>query len=144
MCSSDLLAFAAGLIVVAALLRVALGDNTPRFVTFYPAVALAALIGGPIAGITATLASLAGALVLMWAKVWIPNGSLHLDIVSFGNFTLTGLLMSLIAAADLGALRRDRGRTAAAVDASETHHRTILAALHEGVLVFTQIGRAHV
>lgn len=142
-CASPLRAitFALVLTAVAAFFRVAIGDPTPRFITFYPAVALAALLGGPVSGLAATFASATFAVALVRIAGWHTARSPALDVLSLGNFTVTGVLVSLIAAADFSASARDRRRADRALAESEALHRSTTEALHEGILVFSGDGK---
>lgn len=142
-CASPLpaITFALILTAVAAFFRVAIGDPTPRFITFYPAVALAALLGGPVSGLAATFASATFAVALVRIAGWHTARSPALDVLSLGNFTVTGVLISLIAAADFSASARDRRRADRALAESEAFHRSTTEALHEGILVFSGGGK---
>lgn len=125
---------------VALLIRLALNDDEPRFVMLYPAVAIAALLAGPWAGLVATLV----ASVAVDYFLFEPRGSLSLtgagDVWSLINFVLTGLVIAAIAGVD----RSMAARMIAAArvsDAKDAQHRTIVSTLHEGVVVFSADGR---
>ena len=133
--------FALILTAVAAFFRVAIGDPTPRFITFYPSVALAALLGGPVSGLAATFASATFAVALVRVAGWHTARSPVLDLMSLGNFIVTGVVISLIAAADFSASVRDRRRADRALAESEAFHRTTTEALHEGIVVFSGDGQ---
>ena len=109
-------AVAAAFVAVAAALRFAMPALGTRvaFLTFYPAVALAALFGGLWAGLLAT--ALSG---LLADYFWIPpTGSLAIhepvDQLSLAIFCLSGAIVSLIAErlrrADRAAQRAEAGR----------------------------------
>ncbi len=121
------------------LVRWAMNDPGVRFVILYPTVAVAALVAGPIAGLTATVVAALGAELFFFGPVWTSGAASFADTVTVANFMLTGLLMSLVAAVDRAEARRmlagaRRGRVA------EERHRTIVEALHEGVVVFSPSG----
>mgnify|MGYP001765417013 CR=1 FL=1 len=120
--------------------RWSMNDPGIRFVILYPTVAVAALVAGPIAGLTATAVAALGAEFLFFAPVWATGAALFADTMAVANFVLTGLLMSLVAAVDRAEAQRMlagmlRGR------AAEEHHRTVVEALLEGVIVFDADGR---
>ena len=133
------IAFALALTAIGLVLRWAIGDPEPRFIVLYPTVAVAALLAGPIAGLTATLLT---ALALDFFYIE-PRMTLAVaafdDAISLVNFVLTGLMISLIAAIDQTIARRmitaDENRRA-----TETHHRALVDQLQEGVLVVDRRG----
>ena len=93
-------AIAVAAVVVAVLLRQALllaVGELPTYITFYPAVMLAALLAGLGPGLLATL------LAAMAADYWFipPYGSFSIarpaDMVSLGLFSSMGVLMSVMA-----------------------------------------------
>ncbi|TBW33870.1 PAS domain S-box protein [Siculibacillus lacustris] len=131
------LAFAVALVGTATLLRQAIGDPVPRLVVFHFAVAVAALLGGFRCGLMATALAAVAADLLLFA----PRGSLWLenlgDMVYLGSFVATGLVVSLIAAADQTTLDRDHRRSRQSLVSSEARYRSVVTALHEGVLVFS-------
>jgi len=142
-CASPLVAvlFAIALVAVGAVLRQVVGEPGSRFVTFFPAMALGALLGGVLCGLTATgLALVTVALEIFGDPHHLPARS-AVDVVSFCNFALTGLIVSFVAATDLTVIARDRRRSARAIGESEAHRQSIVTALHEGVLVFDSEGR---
>ena len=135
-------AFAAVVTALGALLRLSLADNSPRFITFYPAVAFAALVGGPLSGFAATIFSTAFAAILYFGTHHPYSGAVS-DTVSIANFFLTGVVISLIAAADRAGAARDLKQSARAADETEARHHATITALHEGVLVFSADGKLH-
>lgn len=141
-CTSPLRAVIFGLALTsaAAIVRIAIDDPTPRFITFYPAVALAALLGGPVSGIAATFSSAAIALALFFAEGRFVATSSHHDALAMANFVFTGSLISLVAAVDRFAVARDRRRADRALAESEALHRSTTEALQVGILVFSSSG----
>lgn len=134
-------AFGLSLAALALAIRFLTGDTTPRFLFLYPTVAIAALVGGPIAGIAATALTALAATVFFFE----PVGSLAVaqvgDLVSIGNFFGTGLLISLVASVDRVARADETARADREIDAAEDRRRTIVTALHDGVMVFAPDGR---
>lgn len=102
------LAAVAGAVLLRLLLLDIVGPRTP-FLTFYPAVMLAALFGGVLSGLLATglLALVAAAWVLPLMQPLIQDRAAQLALLLF---VLSGLLVSFIAEA----LHRSRRRAAAA------------------------------
>ncbi len=141
-CASPLRAVIFGLALTsaAAIVRIVIDDPTPRFITFYPAVALAALLGGPLSGIAATFSSAVIAIALFLADGRFASASNHHDALALLNFVFTGTLVSLVAAADRFAVARDRRRADLALAESEALHRSTTEALQVGILVFSSNG----
>ncbi len=120
------MATAAGCVAVAALVRVALtaviGPTTP-FITMFPAVLLAAVIGGLGPGLLAIALSIAAT----WYLFFLPKGGLDpfsaADVTSIAFFTLGALLMVLAATSMRRAVERleeAQEKLLAALDASGT------------------------
>jgi PAS domain S-box-containing protein len=116
-------------------IRWSLADPEPRFVILYPAVALSALIGGPLAGVVATVVAAIGFDLLFIEPVssfWIADAA---DLLSVANFVATGLMISLVSAVDqttaTSILRLSREN-----EDEKARHRTTVDALNEGIVVF--------
>jgi PAS domain S-box-containing protein len=116
------------IVAVAVMLKIRLTDSfgdLPTFVTLYPAVLLAASIGGGGPGIVATvLAALAADYYFI-----PPYGSLHVDapndMLALGIFTGTSLFLSLLAE------RLRRARWAEAVSVTQEQQLEELSRLNE-------------
>jgi PAS domain S-box-containing protein len=118
------------------LLRLALtrwvGPEIPTYITFYPLVMLAALLGGIGPGIAATAA------VALIAVYWVlpPVGSFQIatlhDAVSLAFFSLMGVFMSVVA----GLYRRIRSNLEALVATRTQELRDANAALQQVVALF--------
>src|SRR5439155_22562192 len=87
-------AVAVGGVVLATGLRVGLGDVDAPFVTFYPALMLAALVGGPRPGLLAVVLSALGSVYL-----FLPPA---LDFVWTAAVLTTVLAYSVVAGAMVG------------------------------------------
>ena len=74
------------------------------FMIFLPAVIVATLAAGPVAGMTAPIACLAGGWVLVGATSGIDLFD-HIRRVATTNFVLVGLLSAAVAAASRQAIR---------------------------------------
>lgn len=105
------------------------GPALPTYITFYPMVMLAALLGGIGPGIVATCT------VALITDYWIlsPVGSFQIatlhDAVSLAFFSLMGVFMSVVA----GLYRRIRGNLEALVAARTRELRDANAALQQQV-----------
>ncbi len=128
---SPALRFALALLTVAAAaaIRTALERRfgvTPPFITFYPAVTLAALAGGIGPGIAATL--LAAAYVDYY--VFEPHGRIAIarasDLIGLAIFVAMGLLISAFAAAAHRARERERRLSEQALRDSEHRFDTVV------------------
>jgi PAS domain S-box-containing protein len=136
--------FVVAAVVVRLLFFQALGSRV-AWITFYPAVVLAALYGGLGPGLLATACS-----AVLGDFLWIePVGSLAIrdfgDLLSLGIFTCNGALVSCVTEA----MRRARlraavaeadARVAAAVRESESRLAAFVSAMFEG-LVESEAGR---
>ena len=116
------------IVAVAVVLQVRLADSfgsLPPFITLYPAVLLAASIGGGGPGIVATVLS------ALAADYWFlaPYGSLRIeapgDVLALGIFTGTGLFLSVLSE------RLRRARWAEAVSAAQEQQVDELSRLNE-------------
>ncbi|HWI59931.1 MAG TPA: PAS domain S-box protein, partial [Bacillota bacterium] len=126
------------------------GSNL-AYITFYPAVMLAAMLGGLGPGLLATgLATL-----LAWYWIHPPLGQFRIetpaDVVGLAIFSGMGVIISLVAefyqrarrkvatlereAAVWASAERLRRETEAAVRASEKRLRTLVAATFEGIAI---------
>ncbi|TBW34849.1 PAS domain S-box protein [Siculibacillus lacustris] len=132
---------AAGITGMAIAGRFWMGNPAPPFITLYPAMVFVALFCGLRAGLLATAV---GTLTAVWLFVE-PYGSFAvarpIDRLAIALFVTTGLTTSLLAGVDRIAVDRGRRRAARALAESEAHHRTIVATLNEGVMVFSSDGR---
>ncbi len=129
------IALALATVTVGLLLRWALDDPEPRFVILYPAVALSALVGGPLAGCVATLVAALAFEFLFIAPIrslWIADTA---DLLSVANFVATGLMISLVSAVDQTAAA-SMLRISREAEDEKSRHRTTIDALNEGVVVF--------
>jgi PAS domain S-box-containing protein len=141
-CSDPALAVAVTVLigVVATLGRMAISDEQPRFITYYPAVAFTALFVGMWGGILLTILS---TLFATWAfvrpyygfAVENPN-----DWISITIFLVTGVMISIMAALDR--LREEAVRRDDAFDLARSRERqaTIVESLREGVIEFSATG----
>jgi len=132
-------AYAAAVVIIAltAIIRpimdVAAGEALPPFITFYPAVVIAALCGGPR---VATLAAIA-AILLAW-YFWIApfNSFAILDTrtgLTVGTFAFNSLLLVwIVGTARLMLDRAAAGEAERALAARESVHRTknVIAIIH--------------
>ena len=133
------IAFALAVSAIGLLLRWAIDDPEPRFVVLYPTVAVAALLAGPIAGLTTTVVvGIAADLIYLEPIGRLTVAALD-DTVALANFVLTGLIVSLIAAFDQTIARRTIAADISRRE-SEARHRALVDQLHEGVLVIDRRG----
>lgn len=130
-------------VAVAALgfgLRGLLPDLGPRLVVLYPSVALAALVGGALAGSAATLLTAALAALFLFEPYRTFAVARDSDLISLLNFAATGLLISAFVSLDGEIMSRflhgDRERTR-----EERRSRSMIDVLHEGVILFSPEGR---
>ncbi|MBF0482199.1 MAG: response regulator [Desulfovibrionaceae bacterium] len=126
------IAIALAAVALAALFRLAffgpLGNRIP-YLTFYPAVAVAALFGGLSTGLSATLFS--AVLILTWL---LPGGALlamgPVDALAFAVFILSGVLVSSIAEAMRRAqAKASEAREQAALAQERARHGALLQAM---------------
>ena len=128
------LAMVALAVFLRSLLTVEVGRGLPTYITFYPAVMIAALLAGFWPGMLATVLS------AIYAIIWLvpPYGvfaiSNPVDAVGVSLFCGMGVLMSAIAYS----YHRTREQAIAASEANrEAQLATILENLSEGVIVST-------
>lgn len=132
-------AFALVCVAVGLALRLASNDPSPRFVILYPTVAVAALVGGPLAGVVATAAASFAVEFLFFEPRWSFGVADPTDLLSLFNFAATGILISLISAVDQAIAARML-RSAREGEQAKSDHRTTIEALRQGILVLSPEG----
>jgi PAS domain S-box-containing protein len=126
-------------------LSVAYGDAA-GFMIFLPAVIVATLAAGPIAGMTALIACLAGGWVLVGATSGIDLFD-HIRRVATTNFVLVGLFSAAVAAAlrqairDLDAASAAQDAATRALDLGQSELRALLDQSSAGVARLNAEGR---
>jgi PAS domain S-box-containing protein len=130
-------ALAIGVIAVAVTIRFAMAGSAQRFGVFYPAVAIAALIGGIRAGLVATLLAVLLVIGLRFdaALNFTPLG--ESDIEAMIVFVLTGTIVGLATTADISRNRRKQRRATADLARSESMFASVVNSMHEAVLVLS-------
>ncbi len=142
-------ALAIGAVVLAFGVRqtlVAVAGELSPYITFYPAVALVALIAGLRAGLLATV------LAAFAADYWILPPTDHLkihsavDALGLGIFSAMGIAMSIVAELFLRARQREVAHREQALAAVETERQRLLlavtlASIGDGVITTDAEGR---
>ncbi len=131
---------AAALAAIATILRYALdrfiGTTAPTYITFYPAVMIAAVLLGPAPGILTTLLS-AGSVAYFFLS---PSGFGARgagDLIGLAVFSGMGVSISLLA----GAMERARGRSAETVWEASQYTRSLIEASLDPLVTISPDGK---